>query len=229
MLVLAAVRFMTDSTCLFEGGLMNVRFLELLGLIGMASETDVDAVCFGQARLRTGVWIMAVRAISGCAGVLDLCLFNQLGLIGVASDAQVFHIGLRQHHLAVFGRGVAVDAAILIGKGRMQELRHQLGLGGLMRIVTLQTVRGGEGLALVRLDENFILYVMTVEAKRRDSFSEVLVELQFPHFAHFVSHMARVAAHIESRVPTAFFRDIHTLIMAVETKVLAFFTGCGLK
>ncbi len=43
------------------------------------------------------------------------------------------------------------DVALLVGEWRMHEPRHQLGSGGLVRIVTGQAIRRGEGLVLVRL------------------------------------------------------------------------------
>ncbi len=40
MIVVVAMRFVADGTALLEGRLVNVMFLALLGLIGMAAEAD---------------------------------------------------------------------------------------------------------------------------------------------------------------------------------------------
>ena len=67
--------------------------------------------------------VVAVGAIARRAWVLNFCLLNLFGLLGMTGDAQRLSVWLRQYNLAVLGRGMA-GVTLSAGKGRMRELRH---------------------------------------------------------------------------------------------------------
>ena len=112
--------------------------------------------------------------------------------------------------------------ATLVGKWRMGKLRHQLGLRRLVRIVALRATRSGEGLSLMRFDQLFVFYVVASDAERGHGLGEVKVELLLPFFADFMRGVAGIASHIERGVTAAFFRDICSLRVAGEAKIVFF-------
>jgi len=229
MLVVSAMRFMADRTPLLECRLMQMRLLELIGLIGMTAKTDVDSIRLGQSRLRTGMWIVAVSAVASGSRMLNLCLLDQLSLVGVASDTKVLHVGLRQHHFAILRRRVTRCAAVFVGKRRMNDLRHQLRRSGLMWIVALEAIRRTKRLSLMRLDERFILHVMAIDAQRRNAFGQVLVELDLPSLTGLMCRVTGIAAHIERGVTTAFLGHVETLRVAIKAKILALLPATSLQ
>jgi len=108
------------------------------------------------------VRVVAVGAIALRTGMLKLRLLDFVGLIGVTADAEVFDLRLGQDDFAVLWRLVA-DIAQFLAERWMQESLHQLGLNGLVRVVTSHAVGLGEGLAAVSLDESRVCGVMAVE------------------------------------------------------------------
>lgn len=173
--------------------------------------------------------IVAVGAVARGSGMLHFRLLDEFGLVGVAGDADVLDVGLREYDLSILRRSVTGCAAILIGKRRMHEPRHQFGLSRLVRVVALQAVRSSEGLTLVRLDQRFILDVMAIDAKRRDAFVEVLVELDLADFTDLMRGMAGVAAHVERGVAATFRGHVRPLRMTVKAQVLALLAGSRLE
>ena len=144
----------------------------------MAAYADVDRVGLGKPRLPAGVRAVAVSAIPCCARVRNFGRLDQLGFIVMARYAQCLGVFLGKHHFSVLCRRMA-DFALLIGEWRMSEFRHQLGRCRLVRIVAAHAIGGFKGLILVRLLQGRILYVMAVDAKRRWSFGEMKVKLDF--------------------------------------------------
>ncbi len=189
------MRFVADGACLAKRWLVQMRLVTLLGLIAMAIEADFYRRTFGQAGRLAGMWIVAIGAVASGSGVRHLCRFNLLHLLVVAGDAQRLGLGLRQHHLAIFGGGVAGITA-LIRKRSVQDRLHQLRRIRLMGIVAGNAVGGGKGLALVRLLKIGILGIVTIETERRGRLGQVIVKLLLARFAHFVSGMAGIAARI---------------------------------
>ena len=96
--------------------------------------------------------------------MLHLCLFNVLGLLTVAGDADRFRLGLCEHNLPVF-RGSMAGIARAAGKGRVRVGLHEVRGVGLMRIVALQAVRCPERLSLMLLLQVRRVNVVAVEAK----------------------------------------------------------------
>ena len=114
---------------------------------------------------------------SPCApGCWNLRLLDLLSLLGVAGNAECLGISLRKHDFAIL-RGLVAGVAGIHSERRMGKRLHQLGLCGLMGIVALHAIGGGERLSLVSLDQALVLRVVAVEAKRGRGFGQVIVEL----------------------------------------------------
>lgn len=88
--------------------------------------------------------------------------------------------------------GIALSA----GKRRVGELRHQVLLRRLMRVVAGETVRIVERLSLVDLRERVTLWIVAVQAKRRGVLCKMKVELTLAALPRLMGDMASVATHI---------------------------------
>ena len=111
----------------------------------------------------------------------------------------------------------------------MRELLHQVRLRGLMRIVTLDAIGGGEGLSLVRLQQVGGGWIVTIEAERRRRLGQVIVELLLAFLARLVGSVAGVATHIERGVAAALLGNIQSLGVALKAEILAFVAGGRLQ
>ena len=98
-----------------------------------------------------------------------------------------------------------------------------------MRIVALQAIRRPERLSLMSLLQIGVFRVVTVDAQRRSRFRQMEPVLQCRLGARLVRHMAGLAAHVERRVPAAFFRNIHALVVASEAKIIFLLSRRGLQ
>ena len=139
--------------------------------------------------------VVTVGAIAGRARMLDLCFLDQFGFVGMATNAQIFHIFLGQDHLSIFSRSVACIAALL-GKRRMDKPRHQLWRRRLVRIMATGAVRGSEGLILMRFLQRCILDIVTVHAQCWDCLGQMEVVLLCEIGAGLVGYMAGVTTHV---------------------------------
>lgn len=149
-LIVAAMGFVTGAAALIKRGLMVHGFLGEVTDVTVAAEADADGVGFWQRWIGAGVGVVAVGAIAGRSRVLHLGGVDQLCLVVMAGDTNLFCTRLRKDNLAVFGRGVAHVAAF-VGEGWMHKLRHKLGRGGLVRVVAPEAIGGRERLTLVSL------------------------------------------------------------------------------
>ena len=228
VLVIAAMRLMTGIAALPEHRLMMNLLLGKIADVGMAADADIHRIGLRQSRLCAGVGVMTIGAIAGRAGMLHLRLFDLFRLVGVAGNAKVLDVGLGQNHFAVFRRGMA-GIATLVRERRMLELGHQLGCGGLMRIMALQAIRRGERLILVGLLQRGIFQVMAIGTKRRGSLRQVKLVFKRGLGAGLVRHVAGIASHVERGVTAAFFRNIQALGVAGEAEIVCFPAGGGLQ
>ncbi len=89
-----------------------------------------------------------------------------------------------------------------------------------MRVVTGQTIRRAEGLILMRLLQPGVLYVMTVEAKRRNRLGQMKTVVEGQLGARLVRDMAGVAAHVERGVTASLLWNIHALVVAGEAEIV---------
>ena len=195
-------------------------FLRQLSLIAVACQADIDGVRLRQTRLSAGMGIVAIGTIARCTGMLHLRLLNRVGLVGVASHAQILRVCLRQDNFSVFGGSMA-RVTRFICKRRMQELPHQLRRRRLMRIVALRAICLLKWLIVVRLLQCRIFHVVTIDAQRWSGFSQMKIKLRLPHFADFMRRVAGVTAHVERGVTAALRRNVQALRVAIETKVRA--------
>lgn len=102
----------------------------------------------------------------------------------------------------------------------MQESLHQLGLSGLVRVVTSHTVGLGERLTTMRLDESSIRSVMAVETQRRSSLRQVIGKFRIRFVTRLVRGVTGVATEIESGVPAAVLRNVKARVVAAQAEVL---------
>src|ERR1700745_2385086 len=96
--------------------------------------------------------------------MLKLCFLDLVCLLGMASDAYFLHALSRKYHPPVLRRFVT-HVAEPFTEWWMDKCLHELGPGGLVRIVTAHAIRFREGLSLMRLDHVGIAGIMTVEAQ----------------------------------------------------------------
>ena len=147
-----AVRLMASCAPLLERRLMQDVFLRFLGSIRVATQADTYGIRLRKSWRFSGVWAVAVGAISHGSGVLHLGTLNFLRLLCVAGRAHFFGAGLRQNNFAFLGRLMA-DFALFLGERQMHESLHQFWPFGLVRIVARQTIGLLEGLILVGFDQ----------------------------------------------------------------------------
>jgi hypothetical protein len=216
--IVAPVGLVTDKASLLEGRLMEVRFLVLLRLIGVATQADIDRVRLLEAGRITGMRVVAVGAIASRTWMLNLCFLDLFGLLGVAGDANLLRGSGDQHHFAVFWRCMA-GIALPAREWHVGELRHQMLLRRLVRIVAGKAVRFIERLTLVRLDKGRIFRIMTIDAKGRSILGQVEIEFALTALAGFVGYMAGIAAHVQGGVTAAVLGDIDPDLMAAQAQV----------
>jgi len=228
VLILAAMRLMAGGASLLESGLMQRVLLRLFRLIAVASQADIHRIRLGQSRLPAGVRIVTVRAISRCSRMRHLRLLNRVGLLGMASNAKVFRIGLREDNFSVL-RGSMAGIARFIGKRWMQELPHQLRRGRLVRIVALCAVRFLKWLIVVRLLQRRVFHVVTIDAQRGRGLGQMEIKLRLADFADLMCRMAGIATHIKRRVAATLRSHIQPLRVALETKIRALISRCRLQ
>jgi hypothetical protein len=161
---LGAVRVMARGASLSKRGLVQNLLILLLGLIDVTIQADVDSIGLGKCGRPSGMRIVAIRAVALRARMLKFRLLNFVGLVGVTSDTNVPNLRLRQYDFSALGSFVA-DFAKLLAKGRMHESLHQLGLRGLVRVVTRYAVSLGERLPLVRLNQTLVVCVVTIKTE----------------------------------------------------------------
>jgi len=158
--------------------------------------------------------------------MLNFGFLNLLYLFGVAGHAYCLRVGLGQNDLAVFRRGVAAVAHLVL-EGVVHKCLHQLWLRRLMWIVALNGIRVAEGLTVVRLDQVRVFGVMTIQTEGRRCLRQVIVEFQFAALARLVRRVAGLATHIERRVAAAVLGNVHTFVVAAKAKVLVFGAAAG--
>jgi len=99
MRIIAAVRRVAGGAALFEGRLVQVFLLKLLGLVRVADQTPPQR---GRAAEKPGdlpACGVAIRAVACRSRMLHLAAAICFRHIFVAHHAQGLHILLRQHHL----------------------------------------------------------------------------------------------------------------------------------
>lgn len=89
-----------------------------------------------------------------------------------------------------------------------------------MRIVALDTIRGAERLAAVRLDQARVFGIMAVEAERRRSLGQMVIEFNFATFAGLVCDVAGPTAHVQRSVAAATFGSIKPRGVAGQAKIV---------
>ena len=89
-----------------------------------------------------------------------------------------------------------------------------------MGVVTGDTVRFLERLAVVRLHQIRVLRVVAVQAKRRWVLFQMLDKLEIARGAGLVDHMAGVAAGVQGRVAAALLRRVLADGVAFQAEIL---------
>jgi hypothetical protein len=224
MLVLAAMGLVAGGASLLERRLVNVLLFMLLGLIGVAAEASVHRIRLHESRSLARVRIVTVRAISGCAGMLNLRRRDLLYLVIVAGNAEFLRARLRQNDLAILG-GLMAALAHLVFERVVRERLQQLGRLRLVRIVALNAVRACERLVLMSLLQVCVLRVMAIEAERRRRLGQVKIEFRFASLAGLVGQMASLTAHVQRGVAATLFWNIQAGLVAAQAKIL--FVGAG--
>src|SRR4029077_18239154 len=96
-----------NGAALLEHRLVQVRLLELIGLVGVAGQASAGRVGLQESRSAPGVRIVTGEALSLCARMRHPGFFDFLGLISVAGDAQRLAVRVRQDNFSVFRWRVA--------------------------------------------------------------------------------------------------------------------------
>ncbi len=86
--IVTAVRLMADRTTLLEHRLVQMRLLELVRLVGMASKACAYRIRLQKSRSASGVRIVAGDAFSLSSWMRDFGLVDLLGLVAVARHAE---------------------------------------------------------------------------------------------------------------------------------------------
>ena len=166
MLVVSAVWCMACCTTLLECRLVQVLFLMLVRLVGMAVKACIHRIGLDESRRLAGMRIVTIRAIPLRSRMLNLRLLDFFRLIAMAGNAQFLRRRSRQNNLPILRRGMA-RVTRLIREGWMRKLLQQLRTVRLVRVVSLNAVGGSERLSLVCLHQRGVFYVMTIEAQCR--------------------------------------------------------------
>lgn len=220
--MITSVRVMASCASLLECWLMQHFFAVEFGLIGVASQTDIDGVRLQKTRRRAGVRTVTIRAVSGCSRMLEGCGLNLFRLVCVASNAHFFDLSFHENHLAVLGRYVA-GLTLLLRERIVRELLQQLRTVGLVRIVAFEAIGFAERLSVVGLDQPFVLRVVAIETERRGCLGEVKLPRRI--FPIFVTEVAAIASEIEGRVAAAAFSNFQAGIVARQAEILFFLSG----
>ena len=215
----AAVRIVAGRAALLKSRLVENFLVALFRLIDVTIQTDVHGVGLGKCAGLSGMRIVAVGAIALSSGMLELRLLNLVGLFGMTPDANVFDLRLGQNDFSVPGR-LMTDFAQLLAEGRMHESLHQLGLEGLVGIVTGHAIGFAKGLAIVCLDQACVAGVMTFKAERGRGFRKVIGEYRIRFVARLVRDVAGIATEVESLVSASTLGDVQPRRVAGQTEVL---------
>ena len=210
---------MTGRASLSEGRLVQDFLVLLLGLIDVTIQADVDGIRLGESRRPSGMRVVAIGAVALRARMLKFRFLNFVGLVRVTSDTNVPDLRLRQHDFSVL-RSFVADFAKLFAEGRMHEGLHQLGLGGLMRIVARHAVGLGEGLPRVCLHQVFIVSIVAIETECRRRFRQMKCNLWIRLVARLVRDVAGIATQIESFVSASALGRIEAGLVTIEAKIL---------
>src|ERR1700688_2852886 len=73
----------------------------------------------------------------------------------------------------------------------------------------------------MRLLQARVLGIMAVETERGSALGQMKIELGLARFSTFMGAVASVASQIERGMTAAFFRDVQSLFVAIETEILA--------
>ena len=217
--IFTAVGSVADAALAGYRVVRYVLSLEGLGLIGVAAHAYGHWIGANEAWIPAGVGIVAVGAIALCARMWEFCRGNLLPHFVVAGRAQRRNLGLGQLDLPTLGRFVA-NLAGLIGEGRMHVSLHQLGQLRLVRIVAVRANGARERLTFVRFNQLTVLDVVTIGTQCRNCLRQMERKFVFGWVTRLVRHVTSVAAHIEGRMPAAFFGNVNALGMAFKTKVV---------
>ena len=158
------MRLVASRAALPKCGLVVHRLLCQFRLVGMARETNIHRIGLWKSGGFAGVRAVAVGAISHGTGVRHLGVLNLFGLFFVTRYADFLGTGLGQNDFSVLGR-LVTEFTLLFTKGHVDELLHQFGAVGLVRIVAGQAIRLLEWLVLMRLDKAAVFDVMAVQAE----------------------------------------------------------------
>ncbi len=96
-----------------------------------------------------------------------------------------------------------------------------------MWIVALNAIRVAEWLAVMSLDQVRVFGVVAIEAERRSSLGQVIIELNLAALSGLVRRVAGLATHVERRVPAAVLGNIYTFVMAAKAEVLVLGSAAG--
>ena len=219
VVVVAAMRSVAGGAAEAENRLVVNGLLAFIGHVGMATQANAYRVGLGQAGLVAGMRTVTIGAVASRPGMRHLGVVDQLGLVVVAGYTQRLDVRLCKHHFAVFGRCMARIAAARL-KWSVLELRHQLGLVRLVRIVALNTVGRAEGLIVMRLLQVGILGIVAVNAQCGCRLGEVELVVNGRFRAGFVCQVAGIAAHVERGMAAAAGRHVHAGGVASEAKIV---------
>src|SRR5208337_26329 len=98
-----------------------------------------------------------------------------------------------------------------------------------MGIMAIHAVGGRKWLALMRLNQTGILRIVTIDAQRGSVLGQVVINFALASLTRLVRDMTGVAPHVESGVAAALLRDIRSLRVAGEAKIVFLFPGGRLQ
>lgn len=101
---------------------------------------------------------------------------------------------------------------------------HQFRAVRLVRIVTLHAICSRKGLVSMRLLKSSVFGIVTIQAKLRCRFGQVISELVFAGISILVDGVAGGATQIQGSVPASFFRNIQAHCVTAQAKILSFLT-----
>src|SRR5664279_1806865 len=228
VLVVATMRFVTGGASLSEGRLMEVRLLHLVALFAVTGQAGVHRIGLNETGGLAGMGIVTSRAVALRARMLHLGSFNFFRLLAVTGHANRLRVSLRQDYLAILRRLVTGIAGSGF-EGSVGIFLHQMSLRRLVRIVALNAIGCGERLSVVCLHQVSGSGVVTVEAKCRRRFGEVIVEFLLALLAGLVRSVAGFATHVEGGVTASVWRNIQSLGVTIKAKILALVAGGGLQ
>src|SRR5215469_16134059 len=110
MSIIAAMRLVARCAALLECRLVQVRLLELLGLIGVASQTCTYGIGLYESGRLAGMRVVACGAIALGPWMLHLGFLDFFCLLSMAGHADGFCFALRQDDFAILCRLMACVA-----------------------------------------------------------------------------------------------------------------------